>query len=126
MISVKGPINTGIAAGGAGVATNNATTGNQVVGRFLGAYIRYNDSPPAGTTDVTIKAAGNTTPTYNLLKISNAAANGYFSVRQATVSEAGAANTADYAHIPICDNVTVLIEGANTGDSADVWLFIEN
>ena len=126
MISVKGPINTGVAAGGAGVATNSATTNSKVSGKIIGLYVRYNDSPPAGTTDLTVKTAGNNTPAYNVWKAANAATDGYFAIRQATVSPANAANTNDYEALAVDDNITVLIEGANNGDSADVWLFIEN
>ena len=126
MISIKGPINSGAAAGSAGSATNNADSTSQVVGKIVGLYIRYNDSPPAGTTDVTIATKGNSAPAYTILKISNAATNGYFVPRHATVSNAGAGNTADYADYAVNDVVNVLIEGANASDSADVWLFIEN
>lgn len=45
--------NTGVAAGGAGVAT--ATGYSPVIsGKILAVYIEYLDSPPAGTTDFTL------------------------------------------------------------------------
>ncbi len=49
MLKYIGPINSGAAVGSNGSATASTTT--QVVsGRVIGVYVRYNDSPPAGTT----------------------------------------------------------------------------
>ena len=57
-MKLLGPINTGVAAGGAGVATNNRTTTTKIEGLLIGVYVKYNDSPPAGTTDILVKTVG--------------------------------------------------------------------
>lgn len=118
-----GPINSGVAAGGAGVATNNATSTHRLTGLVTAIYVKYNDSPPAGTTDVTIKTVGSgaACPSYNLLAITNAATDGLFEVVKAAVD---ATNTAAnwYLYMPIDDYINVTIAQANNGDSVDVWI----
>lgn len=127
MTSLYGPINSGTAAGGNGVATNFNTSPTRVTGRVLAVAIKYNDSPPAGTTDVTVKTQGTASGapvTYDIVKISNAATNGIFHLAPAAVNQAGSVITSTYVGVLVDDYVTVLIEGANDGDSADVWLFM--
>ncbi len=129
---IVGPINTGLTTGGAGVSTNNADTTQSICGLVAAVYIKYNGAPPAGTTDVTIATKGTSAPAYNVLKISNAATDGLFLPRKATVDQAGAAllyaaggvGVADL--IPVNDIVNVLIEGADDNDSADVWLYLKD
>jgi hypothetical protein len=123
-LRISGPYNSGAAAGGDGVATNNATSAIKLTGLVYGFYIEYNGSPPAGTTDVVITTSGNQNPAdaVTLLSVENAATDGWFLVRQATVSAANAANTADYEPIPLDDNINVKIDGANAADNVDVWL----
>ena len=122
-ISLVGPINSGISAGGAGVSTNNADSTIPLNGLLMGVYVRYNDAPPAGTTDVTIKTKGTLYPSVTLLTISNAATDGYISIRKADVSTANAA-TGSFGMIPIMDYVNVKIDQANDGDSVDVWFML--
>ena len=120
----SGPLNTGVAAGGAGVATANATSSHPLHGFIAGVYIRYNDSPPAGTTDVTIATAGNGSPAYTLLTLTNAATDGLFMVRDNPVDTAGASLATTWENIPIADNVKVTIAQANNSDSVDIWLLL--
>jgi hypothetical protein len=127
MISTAGPYNTGIAAGGAGVATNFFTTTKRITGRVMAVVIEYNDSPPAGTTDVTVKTQGTASGapvSYNIVKITNAATNNIFHLAPAAVDQTGSAITSTYEGVIVDDYVTVLIQGADNGDSADVWLMM--
>jgi hypothetical protein len=130
MINYIGPINSGAAVGSNGSATSSATT--QVVsGRVLAAYIKYNDSPPAGTTTATIATANVNYPGQTIISIVNAATAGWFFPRVAMHSNAGAAITYDgtrpiYEAQPVSDNLKVTISGANAADNIDVWLMVEN
>lgn len=127
-----GPINSGAAAGSAGAATANSTTSTPIHGRPIGVYVRYNDSPPAGTTDVTVKTQGTSpaAPSLTFLTLTNAATDGYFYPRTIVHDLAGAAVTLDgtneaYEPVAIADKVTVTIAGADAADSVDVWLFVQ-
>ncbi len=126
-----GPLNSGVAAGGAGVATNNATSTVVLAGRVLAIYVRYNDNPPAGTTDVTIETAGTDgPPSLTILTLTDAATDGYFYPRHQVHTEAGAGITYDganevYEPVPIHDKVKVTIAQADNSDSVDVWFLLE-
>lgn len=128
---LSGPHNSGAAAGSAGSATANATSTNVILGRVLAVYVKYNDSPPAATTDVTIATAGGTgsAPANTILTITNAATNAWFYPRHTVHDEAAAAITYDgtrevHEAPPIHDTVKVTIAGANAGDNVDVWLLM--
>lgn len=126
-----GPINSGAAVGSAGAATANTDSTVGITGRVVAVGVTYLDSPPAGSTDITVATKGVNGPAQTLLTISNAATNGWFYPRVATVSPQGAAML--YASggaavgdcLAISDRVNVLIAGANAGDSVDVWLLVE-
>jgi hypothetical protein len=130
MPNLFGPINSGAAVGGNGVATANKDSDVKVSGKVLAVYIKYNDSPPAGTTDVVIATKGTHAPALPILTISNAATDGWFFPRAAAVSQAGAAlvystgNPVE-AVMPISDIVNVAIAQANAADNVDVWLMLE-
>lgn len=118
-----GPINSGTAAGSAGSATNNNTHPTKIDGEVIGAYVRYNDSPPA-TTDVTIATAGAySVPAYNLLVLTNVNTSGYYPIAHAAYNAAGGASLSNLPPA-IMDKVIVTIAGADAGDSVDVWLFV--
>ena len=123
-IRIVGPLNSGDAAGGAGTATANDDSSIVVRGLVLGFYIRYNDSPPAATTDVTIATSGNSTPGYTLLTITDAATDGLFLVRDNAVDTAGVSQASVWELIPVHDNLNVKIAQANNGDSVDVWALV--
>lgn len=125
--SLFGPLNSGVAAGGSGVATSNATSTNIVKGQVMGVYIKYNDSPPAGTTDVTVATAGTTgyVPAQTIMAISNAATDVFkYPAAQQSNAADGTAITGAYTPIVICDKVKVTIAQANNGDNVDVWLLM--
>ena len=130
MINYIGPINSGAAVGNNGSATSSAVT-QQVTGRVLAAYIKYNDNPPAGTTTATIATNNVNVPGQTVLSIVNAATSGWFFPRVAVHSNAGAAVTYSagqpiYDTQPVSDNLKITISGANAADNIDVWLMVEN
>lgn len=126
-----GPVNSGAATGGAGVATANANSAIVLQGELLAIYLTYNGSPPAGTTDVIISTQG-TSPapaSATLLTISNAATDGPFFPRIPAEDAVGTAVTFDgsneiYIPFPIFDLVNVKIQGANAGDSVDAVFLV--
>ncbi len=129
-MNLYGPINSGVAVGADGVATNNATGTTAVAGEIRAVYVRYNDSPPAGTTDVTVATEGTNHPAVTILTLANAATNGWFYPRVALATNAGVAVTYDgtrpiYGSIPIADKIKVTIAQANAADSVDVWLLVD-
>lgn len=127
MIDAIGPLNSGVTAGGAGVSTNNATGTIAITGKLLGFYLRFNDSPPAGTTDTTIQLVNGVLPTRTVLTITNGATDGFYAVRSGAVTTANAAITDSNVQIPcIRDNVKVTLAQANDGDSIDVWAVVES
>lgn len=124
-----GPFSSGIAAGGAGIATNNATTTIVVKGSIKGIYVDYLDSPP-NTTDVTIATSGVIHPAVTLLTLTNKNADGWFYPR--VVSQSGLGVNVDYAATfpiyepaPINDTVKVTIAQANNDDSVNIWILYE-
>lgn len=125
-VSLVGPINSGSAAGGDGVATANGNSDSLLKGSVMAIYVKYNDTPPA-TTDVTVKSVGTSpsAPTYNLLSVANAITDGWFYPRVAVHDVSGAAISGQYSEQVIYDYVNVVIAGANAGDSVDVWLLLE-
>ncbi len=121
-----GPLNSGPAVGEDGSATANKDSVVSFSGNVVGVYVKYNDSPPAATTDVTIKTKGNSLPSYNILVITNGATAGLFLPRKLISSDAGVASDSIYDLIPIDDMVNVTIAGANANDNVDVWLLMES
>jgi hypothetical protein len=131
-MKMYGPLNSGAAAGSAGSATANATGTARICGEVYGVYVKYNDSPPAATTDVTIATLGTSPfpPTVTILSLANAATDGWFYPRIALASTAGAAITYDgtrpiYGCIPVDDYIKVTIAQANSADNVDVWLLVD-
>lgn len=124
---LAGPYSTAASTGGAGASTANIDTPVPLRGRVTGIYIKYNDTPPAGTTDVTIKTKGTSPrpPTYNLLVVSNSATDGWFWPQVQICTTAGAAIAGEYTPILVDDYLNIAIAQANDGDSVTVWLLIE-
>lgn len=126
-----GPLNSGVAAGNNGAATANADTGVVISGRVVAIGVAYLDSPPAASTDVVVATKGANGPAQTLLTLTNAATDGWFYPRVGTVSTAGAAmlyaggGAAVGDFLAIHDVVNVKIDGANAGDSVNVWLLME-
>lgn len=125
MLNSLTALNSGVAAGGAGVATNNATGTEVVSGKLLGFLITYLDSPPA-TTDVTIQAIGGPLGTRTLLTLTDANTSDWFPVRHQSVDAAGAAITGAADQVPLInDKIKVTIAQANNGDSVTVITVFE-
>jgi hypothetical protein len=128
MLNVFGPLQTSAASGGAGVATGTITSGSQISGRVVGAYVKYLDSPPAGTADVVIETAGVNHPVETILSIANAATDGWFYPKTAShLNTSGAAIANEYQNgVPVQDAVKVTLAQANDNDYVQVWLFVDN
>jgi hypothetical protein len=120
-----GPLNSGAAVGGAGVATANADSAKVIEGFVVGVYVKYNGAKP-GTTDVTIatKGASPEPPARSILALTNAVTDGWFYPSVQAQDTTGAALTGVYQDIPIFDYVNVKIDQGNAGDSVDVWLLL--
>ena len=128
-----GPINSGDSTGGAGLSTANANTTTIVSGVIYGIYIKYNGSPPAGTTDVVISTTGTSPapPSNTILTITDSATAAWYYPRHVVHDETGTAITYDgtrdvHQAVPIHDTVNVKIDQANDADSIDVWLLLED
>jgi hypothetical protein len=120
-----GPINSGAAVGGDGVATATGTSALAVEGLLYAIQVKYNDSPPAGTTDVTVKTKGTNPPSITLTLKSDSATDAmYFPRADTTKASDGSALSANSSLLPIADYVQVVIAGANAADNVDVWLYL--
>ena len=127
-ISLVGPLNSGAAVGGDGVATNNTDSAQVLTGIVRALCIVYNDSPPAGTTDVTVATEG-TVPgvSETIYYKANSATDGWFYPKTLfNLNTDGSSPASLYEFIPISDYVNIKIEGANADDSVDVWILLEN
>ncbi len=126
-----GPVNSGVAVGGDGVATANEDSTIVLQGELLAIYLTYNDSPPSGTTDVIISTQG-TAPapaSITLLTITNAATNAAFYPRTPAQDATGSdviysAGNEIHVPFPIFDLVNVKIQGANADDSVDAVFLV--
>ena len=127
MTSIIGPLNSGAAVGAAGVATAHLASTVRIPGLLLGICVKYNDAPPAATTDVVISTVGTSPapPTRALLTLTNGATDGWRYPRVAAHSVLGVENAGDLVYQPIEDYVDIKIDGANAGDNVDVWLLVE-
>ena len=125
-MALYGPLNSGAGAGGAGVATSNASSTVRLTGFVYAVYIAYNDSPPAATTDVTVATVGTSPamPALTILTRSNSATDGVFFPRVQAVDNTASSISGVYEMYAIDDFVKVTIAQANNGDSADVWLYL--
>jgi hypothetical protein len=129
-VRLVGPINSGPALGGAGVATANKDSSGPLTGKLIAVYVKYNDTPPAGTTDVVIATKGTLAPAITLLTRTNTATAGLFFPRLYQQDAVGvdlqfAATFKIPAEIPIADYVNVKIDQCDANDNIDVWLWLE-
>jgi hypothetical protein len=127
-MKLYGPLNTGQTTGGVGTSTANASSTVVLHGRVQGIYIKYNGSPPAGTTDVTVKTVGTSPapPSYNLLVVTDAATDAWFYPRVQVHDTAGSAIAAEYTPLLVHDLINVTIAQANDADSADIWILLDD
>lgn len=129
MIRLVGPISSGIAAGSAGSAENNGSNDRSLSGKLVAAYVKYNDLPP-NTTDVVIKTLGTENgapPSVTFLTLTNKNTSGWFYPRVTPDDLVGVDLTTltVLEPIPFSGQINVSIAGADSGDSVDVWLLIE-
>jgi hypothetical protein len=120
-----GPIKSGPAVGGDGVATATGISNQPIVGFVYSLQIKYVGDPPAGTTDATIKTQGTTPapPSITLYSKSNSATDAHVFPRfdSCKSSDGSALSTNDMIGA-ISDYVQITIEQANAGDSIEVWI----
>ena len=123
-----GPINSGSSTGGAGTSTANASSTVILIGRVQAIYVKYNGSPPAGTTDITVKTVGTSPapPTYNLVAKANSATAAWYYPRVLVQDTVGADIAGEYTPLMIHDFVNVAIAQANDADSIDVWILLDD
>ena len=122
-----GPINSGPASGGAGVATSTGVTNQMIVGEILGVYAKYNHAPPAGTTGFVLATQGTSPapPTYDILNLAAAATDGWFYPEIAAVCEVdGTPVAGQYAPILVHDFLSLTIDGADDLDNVDAWILL--
>lgn len=112
------------AAGENGAATANATSSVVIEGYIRAVYLSYTDSPPAGTTDVTIAEAKNS-PAMSILTVTNGATNGWFFPLALASVQAGTAMTDFGVPIAVADYVKVTIAQANANDGVTATLVWE-
>jgi hypothetical protein len=113
------------ATGGAGAATATANSDAPVCGIIMAVHLAYTDSPPAGTTDVTIAEATNS-PAMSVLTVTDGATDGWrFPMAQA-VSQAGATLTNQGYPIAVSDYLKVTIAQANDADGVVVTIVYED
>lgn len=120
-------LTTPVASGGAGTATATVTSTSPIVGTVQSVYVKYNDSPPAGTTDVTLATQGTSSgapPAMTILGITNAATDGWFQPRVPMHTTAGAVIADTYDWPVVHDYLTLTIAQANDGDSVEVWVIL--
>ena len=116
--------------GGAGVSTQTSEP-KRVEGNVVAIGVTYNGSPPAATTDLTIKTKGRIGPIRTLLTLTNAATNGWFDLAAPVVDSDNTTPTYNATEpierigIPVHDDVEVVIAQANDNDGASVVLLVE-
>jgi len=120
-----GPINSGAAVGADGAATITAYSTQKIVGLIYGVYVKYNGDKP-GTTDVTIATKGTapSIPSTSILTLTDKNTDGLFLPRIVSHSALGVANSLVEMEIPVEDVISIVVAGANTDDTVDVWLLV--
>ncbi len=98
--------------GGGGAATGSSDSAEIVDGIIEGIYLDY-DANCHANTDVTIATKGSTPPSYQILKVTNAKADGYFAPRAKPVDNTGAAITDAHAPFAVFDYLTVSVADCN-------------
>lgn len=118
---------TGAATGGAGAATATSKA-KTIHGNIVAVDVEYKDSPPAATTDITVRTKGLSGQTAtNIIVITDGATDGrrYVTVPLVDAAASGVTDPAVRVGFPVADEVDVVIAQANDGDSAIVTLLVE-
>jgi hypothetical protein len=128
-MNLAGPYNSGVAAGGAGVATANTDHSTKIDGWVVAVYIDYKGTAPPATIDVTISTKGTSpsAPSLIILKAVDINTDGWFFPSTTAHLNTTGAEIAGYykAGVPISDSINVLIAQADDDNNVDVWLGIE-
>lgn len=120
---IHGPFNSGAAVGADGAATATAYSPADIHGFIYALYVKYNGDKPA-TTDVTISTRGASPhiPSVAILTLTDKNTDGLFLPRINAHSILGVVDASGDKLIPIADVLKILVAGANTDDTVDVWL----
>lgn len=128
-MNLVGPYNSGVASGGAGVATANTDYSTKIEGRVTAIYIDYKGTAPPATTDVTVRTKGTSpnAPSMTILSAVNINTDGwFFPATPIHLNTTGAAIANNYIQgVPIFDSINILIAQADDDNNADVWLLVE-
>lgn len=111
------------AAGGTGVATATATSGQIVNGVIREVYLAYVDSPP-GTTDVTVATVAS--PALTILSVADAATSGWFFPMNQADNTSGADISGQGSPVAVDDYIKVTIAQANDGDGVTATILYED
>ncbi len=122
---LAGPFSSGVAVGSAGVALADGDSTIILVGKIMAIYVEYVDSPPS-TTDVVIKSLGTSPapPTYTFLTLTNKNTDGWFYPHVLIDDVVGVDIASEYTAQMVHDLINVSIDGANAGDSVNVWFLL--
>lgn len=99
-------------AGSAGAATGTGRTDGPVRGEVLGLRLNFHASLPA-TADTTLRTAGLSAASYNILVVSDSATDGYFAPRAAPVNAANSAITNAHAPYVVDDYLELVVAQAD-------------
>ena len=126
-MSLAGPFSSSAAVGSAGSALSDADSTIILSGKIAGIYVEYVDSPPS-TTDVVIKSEGSSPspPTYTFLTLTNKNTSGWFYPHVLIDDVLGVDIAAEYTAQMLHDKINVSIDGANAGDSVNVWFLLSS
>ena len=123
---------SGTTSGGAGTYTSTSPA-KRISGVVVAVGLTYNDSPPAGTTDIIVRTKGRIGPVRTILSLVNAATSGWFDIAGPVVDAADGTTPSYNATepitrigIPVEDDVELFVDDANDGDSVDAVLLVEN
>jgi hypothetical protein len=121
-------LTTPASTGGAGTSAANVDSTHIIRGWVMAVYLKYNDSPPAGTTDVVLKTKGtgsDAPPSYTILSVANGATDGWYYPRAQTHTSAGVAVADTYDWPVVFDVLNLAVAQANDGDSVDAWIVMD-
>ena len=126
MIQAVGPFSSGLAVGGAGVATAETSYTTLITGLVLGVYLKYTDTPPA-TTDTVISAINGAFPDMTLFSHSNENTDGMHLLgEQVFDALLGTVITGVYHPIPVVRHaIKVAIAQANANDEVSAWIIVD-
>jgi hypothetical protein len=123
-IKLVGPINSGPAVGADGAATVTSYSTQPIAGLVYAVVVKYNGDKP-GTTDVVVSTKGTNSPLQTILTLTDKNTDNTFPVRVVGCSNLGVADASATQLVAMDDYLKIVVTGANTDDTVDVWLLME-